>query len=577
MIGAWAHKADIRAATPAEVTYARPIFFRRHLPSRTVRNVRRTQPDDSGPMAGHVRQGRRYLPELAATGVLHFGDWIRDDLPDLLWPALLLAHSDTDAARGFVRWQAAVQTDLRGAVEPKTLAEGLDGRLTSLDRLVGLHPDAAVVVKQRAAEFDLLPRLVIGALATYPERPAAWLGESDLLPPGQNELDLVAKAVLEVLRDGHREALIKCLSIWSAVQAGTFSSDQETIELLKTYPNHSGSRAKADSVVRASWGAAKGAVLYHDASHFEASIRWAKIFWGFNSMTTRCVRRREIEKPVEGSAAGATDDTTPHSGERPSDGEPPPGGEHLQQLAMDLVASYVEALETAPSRLYDQERQEVHAGLVTRAGREVITVLGCRDLWCTEHGSHVIRTIVEVRIYLQWMATQDPTIYRRFQEYGSGKAKLYARIMDELPDEARIPGFSEAIEELDRLSHNHHAIDHRVVDTSDSFAGKSIRAMAMECGLLDLYRHAYYIASGVAHSEWWSVETHAMERCLNVLHRGHFISSLSLNSGGSEPLAKSWVDQLYTVMRMSLRILGTDQAAVSCAFAWLDDDGADIA
>jgi hypothetical protein len=77
------------------------------------------------------------------------------------------------------------------------------------------------------------------------------------------------------------------------------------------------------------------------------------------------------------------------------------------------------------------------------------------------------------------------------------------------------------------------------------------------------------MASGVAHSEWWSIETHAMERCLNVLHGGHLIPSLSLNSGGNVTIARSWVDQLYTLIRLSLRILGTDENAVENAFAWL--------
>jgi hypothetical protein len=138
------------------------------------------------------------------------------------------------------------------------------------------------------------------------------------------------------------------------------------------------------------------------------------------------------------------------------------------------------------------------------------------------------------------MAQQDPSIYRAFQEYGAGKAKLRARILDELPEEARRRDFDEAIKELEKLSDNDEVIDHRVVDTRESFAdGKSIREMANECGLLDLYRHAHYIASGVAHSEWWSVETHAMERCPNVLHGGHLIPSLSLNSGGNVELAST--------------------------------------
>jgi hypothetical protein len=100
--------------------------------------------------------------------------------------------------------------------------------------------------------------------------------------------------------------------------------------------------------------------------------------------------------------------------------------------------------------------------------------------------------------------------------------------------------------------------------------GKSIRAMAEECGLLDLYRQTYYMASGVSHSEWWSIETHTMERCINVLHEGHLIPSLSLNPGGNTEFASTWVNQFYTLIQVSLKILGTDEEAVENTFAWLE-------
>ena len=35
-----------------------------------------------------------------------------------------------------------------------------------------------------------------------------------------------------------------------------------------------------------------------------------------------------------------------------------------------------------------------------------------------------------------------------------------------------------------------------------------------------------------------------MERCLNVLHGGHLIPSLSLNPGGNVEFATAWVNQL---------------------------------
>lgn len=184
--------------------------------------------------------------------------------------------------------------------------------------------------------------------------------------------------------------------------------------------------------------------------------------------------------------------------------------------------------------------------------------------------------LVETKLYLHWMARQDPSIYRQFQEYGAGKAKLYARIADELPPEARTAGFRESVDELERLSHNHDVLDHRIVDTRDTFAGgKSVRAMAEEADLLDFYRQAYSLASGVARSEWWSVETHAMEPCLNVLHGLHLIPSLSLNFGGSVALASSWVDQFYTLVRAGLAMLDTDEDAVTAAFAWLEEAAED--
>ena len=96
--------------------------------------------------------------------------------------------------------------------------------------------------------------------------------------------------------------------------------------------------------------------------------------------------------------------------------------------------------------------------------------------------------------------------------------------------------------------------------------------VTVTCRVLKLARHrqVYQMASGVTHSEWWSIESDAMERCQNPLHRGHLIPSLSLNAGGHVELATAWVQQLHTLIRLSLRVLNTEEAAVQNAFAWLD-------
>jgi len=160
----------------------------------------------------------------------------------------------------------------------------------------------------------------------------------------------------------------------------------------------------------------------------------------------------------------------------------------FRQRAKDLMSSYVEAMETSPSRLYDQGREEVRTGLVSRAAREVITALGAPDLWCSEHGAPVGRTLVEARV-IQWMATQDQqTIYRKYQDFDAGKAKLYSLIAKEIPGDWFVTGVADAVEMIKHASHNDDIIDHRVVEISSAFAdGKSMREMASECGLQDLY------------------------------------------------------------------------------------------
>lgn len=524
-------------------------------------------------MAGHVKKGRVYKSPLVASGVLGIENWIKDDLPDLLWPALVLSELGNNGVRLFVKWQKAVQERVAGHDEDGWVAETLDGRLTSLAALAERFPDAPAIVVEEAECRGLLSESVRGALASYPRLPARWLvGDVEATPPQRHDLELIRDALIGVIKDDHREALLKCFRTWSTVQAGTFRSSADTIDLLKDYPSELTKRAAADSAVRAMWGTHKAMIQVDDPHHFDEAIKWARVFWGANSMTSRCIRKREIE---DSRGVGIGESEPDVASGDPGVAEPtavPEGGNNLRRFTMDMLSSFVEALETAPANLYSNERQEVVSGLVARAGRDLIAVLGAPDLWCLEHGAHIGRMLVETKIYLHWMARQDPTIYRQFQEYGAGKAKLYSRISDELPEEAKTKGFRESIDELRRLSHNNDVLDHRAVDTRDTFAeGKSIRAMAEEADLLDFYRQVYSLASGVAHSEWWSVETHAMEPCLNVLHGMHQIPSLSLSYGGNVELATAWVDQFYSLARTGLQILGTDEDAVAEAFAWLED------
>ncbi|GAA3968637.1 DUF5677 domain-containing protein [Gordonia caeni] len=524
----------------------------------------------SGPMAGHVKQGSRvYAPPMIALGI-EVGDWVRDDVPDLLWPILVMADTGPNRVMDFVRWQKSVIADVGDALTPKELARAIDGRLTNLDAVLSSHPALMESACARAHEHGLLPESVVGVLRVYPDVPARWLIGTDIEPPTQAGVNLLSRGLLEVIGKGHWEALVKCLTIWGMVQVGVFkTSDSAMIEVLRKFPNDPETRARAETVVRASWGSFRGLNQYEDPEYYDQSIRWARQFWGVNSIITPCVRERSLKGAEEMNSAN---DAAPGDEDSAVPGSYSDQPEDKRQLAMDLASSFAEAIETAPQHLHEPSRQEVTSGLVMRAAREVIAVLGSPDLWCFEFGAHVGRTLVEVRIYIEWMALQDHLIYRKYQEYGEGKAKLNALIAEELPDRYKTPAVRESIDAVAALGHNDSGIDLRTVDTRDTFAAVSLRKMAEEAGLLDYYRHAYSVASGVTHSEWWSVEMHAMERCMNILHRGHLIPSLSLPVGADIALADSWIGTLNALMRRSLDLLGTDPAAVESAFAWTNGD-----
>lgn len=89
----------------------------------------------TGPMRGHVRNRRVYKAPFVTDGALKLSDWVVDNPPDLLWPALVFADTGNSAARGFVQWQRDLVAERRPGVADLSLARGLDGTLSGLDHL----------------------------------------------------------------------------------------------------------------------------------------------------------------------------------------------------------------------------------------------------------------------------------------------------------------------------------------------------------------------------------------------------------------------------------------------------------
>lgn len=510
----------------------------------------------SGMFAGHIKKGKKqYIPPIVYSGVFKELDWQRTDLPDLLWP-ILVAHLKGDGAiRGFVNWQKELigTLGLRGHAQGSV--EYLDGRLSGLELLAKESIERQDTIRNAASRHGLLPGELRRLLLIYPSFPGRWILENkETMAPEDTDLSNLHDAVVGVLSNGHREALIKCISIWAAVQGGTFSADKLFIESLVDYPINMDNRDRADALVRASWPPRQKFIEQNLPEREALTKEWSQEFWGINSQGLPCFRRQDSipfsstdldnsktsEEKIMGKAH--TKDSQPST--------------TRYQIVQELIEDFIESLELSGFEQQARQKYEVNSGLLIRAGRELLAVLESPVLWTSEYGSHITRMLVETQIYLTWMSKQKDEIYRKYQEYGFGKAKLHALMLEETPEELLTDEIRESIKEFKRLSRNSDVLDFRTIDARDSFAeGKSIRKMADESELMDLYTRVYGVSSGVTHSEWWSIEQNAMEECQNVLHGGHLIPSLSLNSGGDTRLPDCWINMYTSMMEEVVGIL----------------------
>jgi hypothetical protein len=499
------------------------------------------------------------------------GDWVRDDLPDLLWPVLVLAEQGPDGLRKVCDWQ----TRVIGVLRPDynfTDGTRLDGRLTRIAACGKGSLARSDLLRTEAVDLGLLSREVSSALALYPTRPAPEFLGPEADGDEDKSFRLITMGIFAALTDGHLEALIKFLAVTAQVLDDSLRTSPETVELLRHYPGDRSTRDQADSVIRAMFGATKGGLAMSDPDVWEQSSAWAKEFWNFNGRTTRCFLASDIEalrgENQFADAGGSVDAVDAHVGPQIDesalavmslDDERRQAVELANEVGR-LFTLYVSALEVAtPLDLFSPAKNEVHGGLVTRASQWVVSALRSPHTWNGDQGSQVTRLLAETFIYLTWM-DQDPQRYVAYQEYGTGRAKLSAAHLDNLLAEMpQAPAFiTEGAERLRQHGGSHEAIDTTVVSVESTFAGISLRLMAEQVQLMELYNLVYQPTSGVLHGEWWSVQENSTERCMNLLHMGHRVPSYEGVPAPTDRVGRYWVHELRALMVLSLEQQGVE-------------------
>ena len=524
-------------------------------------------------MDGHFKSGRTYMPPMMAIPELQLADWVRDDVPDLLWPICVLALGGNEAAVRMGRFQQDAASALKTLGIPPS-AVRLDGRMTSLERVdEPLRGPLGDELSRLLVRHALLPDELVVLLRAYNGLPAAWLWvdrceAADTSVTLQQAHGFLAGCLTTAVRDGHVEALVKFVGLAWDVVTGQMKTTVETIRHLQGYPGDAAGVPVADTIIRAMFGANAGFEKSEHPDWVDARITWARSFWQQNWEATPCLVPARDPEPVIREASESSDDNVeresadrdtqvePADPETADDAAPPaPEDGSADDLRGQILTSFDTFLADVthpdfPIDLYEPARHEVTCGLVTRAVRLALGVLESPTLWCSEHASGVIRAMAETEIVLSWMAQQDDAIYRKYQEYGIGKAKLQRRRMAELA--AKFDGnppayLTKALEHAHQRLGGDHGEEFVNVNLDATFAGTSIRQMAAECGLDELYAHVYQSASSIAHGEWDPIDDLMMSRCRNPLHRWHRLPDTDLSPARGDGLGAYFAAQVASL------------------------------
>jgi hypothetical protein len=521
---------------------------------------RRGKEQHKGPLKGHFKQGRIYRPPLLAYDRMVLSDWVKDDLPDLLWPILLIARFGDE---GIIRFRKLQQLIIEALGEEALDAHGIDfdGRLTSLDAIPEvLRSQVLGIFRESSAAADAIPPQLPPVLHLYDEVPGAWLlldpfaGADTQLTP-EEAANVLLRAMGDVVSEGHLNALVKCAPLGWRILRGKITFPASEVELLRDYPRNPETRGQVDAMIRSAFLAFKGPALGDDSDWHEAKIAWARSFWRQNWQRLPCL-------PEEQESIEESEDTEdPDPADNGGDVDLAATAEQALGRVAEMFKAFLrQALDpAAPVDLYSPARHEVTCGLVARATRVVGAALSTPHLWSGEHGVTPMRVLAETTILLSWMNQQDDaSVYERFQNYGRGKQKLMKYHFDELiesfPDEP--PVFVEEVaKRLDEKMGGGWGLSFQDVNVESTFSGLSVRQMAAEADLHDTYRYVYQPASGVTHGEWWALEDYVMQRCMNPLHLFHSIPSFELEPPITPQFGPLLVHTLQEVIDLALKTL----------------------
>lgn len=173
------------------------------------------------------------------------------------------------------------------------------------------------------------------------------------------------------------------------------------------------------------------------------------------------------------------------------------------------------------------KRGEILGGLIARQARFATVIVNNPVLWAVDIGRILLRCMVDTYITFAWLIKKGTDKdFSRFVEYGVGQEKLFVEHLKagfDLED----PKNEKIKKQIDGLESwiNGQFADWLLTVDVGNWNTISVRKMAEEADMLDVYNNFYGPHSAVLHGMWNAIEKLNLKYCENPLHRFHRVPS----------------------------------------------------
>lgn len=426
----------------------------------------------------HSRAGSRLLPPLLKLPNMRPVSWSSDELPEMLWAALLV--TDLGRVRALSRFREVAAFVQKQQAAEKT-HDVSHSALATLDPVI-LAELLGVIARGARYAAALSPLLLLESL---PARDA-WVAALQHAEEKKGWESLM-EAVAKVFEHQSQEATdCRWLKVLVALLAGRLQIPwPDRIDEILEYP------ARGDMKrVRPSIRATEMALRRH-LDEVAAPLPWADQFWSY------CYERTTCFDFVSGPVADRA-------------------GIRLEEIEAlyNSISAHAQAMlaTTAPD-----PRHDISFGIALYAVTVLHELVGGR-VDGGVLGQVALRVIAESAINFAYLLHKDDAeLWASFRAYGAGQAKLTFLKFEDIQS----PPNSIDVETLRALA-NEDLWQEFVPIELGHWDKSNLRKMSDDASVKDsIYDPFYQWPSQFAHGQWGAIRDTVFDNCANPLHRFH--------------------------------------------------------